>query len=63
MRIVLEFDLPEGQSIPDVQDVIRLTSPDWYSDWWHIEDVQGIAEDLTDDEARQVLRMMHKYHD
>ena len=28
-----------------------------------IEDVQSVAEDLTDDEAREVLGMMKKYGD
>lgn len=61
MRVVVEFDLPEGQAIPDPRDIVRLTSPDWYCDWWSYEDVQSVAEDLTDDEAREVLEIMaHK---
>jgi hypothetical protein len=62
-KIVIEFDLPEGQDIPSAEDIVRLTSPDWHSEWWHFEDVQSVAEDLTDDEAREVLRYMNKYSD
>ena len=61
MRVVVEFDLPEGQDIPDPRDIVRLTSPDWHCDWWSFEDVQSVAEDLDDDEARRVLEIMaHK---
>jgi hypothetical protein len=60
-KVIVEFDLPEGQSIPSPLDIVRLTSPDWHSEWWHIEDVQGENPDLTDDEAREVLNIMaHK---
>ena len=58
MRVVVEFDLPEGQDIPDPRDIVRLTSPDWHCDWWSFEDVQSVAEDLDDDEARRVLEIM-----
>jgi len=60
-KVIVEFDLPEGQDIPTAEDIIRLTSPDWHSEWWHIEDVQCVADDLTDEEARKVLQYMgHK---
>jgi hypothetical protein len=62
-KVIVEFDLPEGQAIPDPLSIVQLTSPDWHSEWWHIEDVQGVAEDLTDDDARKVLRYMKKYSD
>ena len=61
MKVVVEFDLPEGQAIPDPRDIVRLTSPDWHAEWWHIEDVQSENPDLDDDEAREVLNIMaHK---
>lgn len=63
MKVVIEFDLPDGQEIPSVYDITRLTSPDWHCDWWHYEDVQSVAEDLTDDEAREVLQIMNKKAD
>lgn len=62
-KIIIEIDLPEGQEIPDSNDILRLTSPDWHCDWWHIEDVQSVAEDLSDDEAREVLRIMARKSD
>jgi len=62
-KVIVEFDLPEGQEIPSPLDIVRLTSPDWHSEWWHFEDVQSVAEDLTDDEAREVLGLMAKYSD
>ena len=63
MKVIVEFDLPEGQAIPDPLSIVRLTSPDWHCDWWHISDVQSVAEDLTDEEAREVLELMAKYSD
>ena len=63
MKVMIEIDLPEGQAIPDPRDIVRLTSPDWHADWWHIEDVQSVAEDLSDDEAREVLRIMDRKSD
>jgi hypothetical protein len=63
MKVIVEFDLPEGQAIPDPRDIVRLTDPDWHSEWWHIEDVQSVAEDLTDEEAREVLCIMAKKND
>ena len=71
MKVVIEFDLPEGQTIPTTEDIKRLTDPDWLTSWWHISDVMdsfNSEEDheelnLTEDEAREVLRRLDKYHD
>jgi len=70
MKVVVEFDLPEGQAIPDPRDIVRLTDPDWVSNWWHIDDVMALSNseegeewDITEDEAREVLRRLDKYHD
>ena len=62
-KVIVEFDLPEGQAIPDPLSIVHLTSPDWHCDWWHIEDVQSVAEDLSDDEARKVLALMARKPD
>lgn len=64
-KVIVEFELPEGQAIPDPVSIVRLTSPDWHCDWWHFSDVQegNGNEDLTDDEAREVLCLMNKYAD
>ena len=58
MRVMIELDLPDGQSIPSVEDIKRLTSPDWHADWWSYEDAMSQNEDLTEDEAREVLECM-----
>jgi len=64
MKVVIEFDLPEGQAIPDPRDIVRLTDPDWHADWWHISDIQENSSiDITDEEAREVLYTMAKYSD
>jgi hypothetical protein len=67
MRVSVEFDLPEGQAIPDPRDIARLTDPNWHADWWHIEDVQehyagdGEYITFTEEEAQSVLGLMAKY--
>ena len=70
-KLTIEIDLPEGQLPPDPRDVLRLTDPNWLASWWHIDDVKGQAngwdkEDtehsITDEEAREILRLADKYH-
>lgn len=65
MRVTIELDIPDGQRIPTEHEIRMLTSPDWHADWWHISDVQDASgnEDLTEEEAREVLRLMDKYAD
>jgi hypothetical protein len=63
MKVTIEFELPDGQAVPRVEDIITLTSPDWYIESWHISDVQMDHEWLTDDQARETLMWMNKYHD
>jgi hypothetical protein len=63
MKVTIEFELPDGQAIPRVEDIITLTSPDWLVEQWHISDVQNDHEWLTQDQAREVLLWMNKYHD
>ena len=72
---MIEVDIPEGRSVAEaVGAVKRAFDPDWISSWWHISDihtqaniVEGSdsdeAEEITDEEAREVLRLMNKYHD
>lgn len=66
---IIEIDLPDGQEVPSVEDIARLTSPDWVASWWSIDDVREIYlgdeeyDILTDDECREVLRRAIKYHD
>jgi hypothetical protein len=48
-----------------------LNDPDWIASWWHISDVHLQAnggdedepQEITDEEAREVLRLADKYHD
>lgn len=67
MKITIEIDLPDGQEVPSAYDIVRLTDTDWVSEWWHISDVQELTEDmkeeLSNDEAREVLRLVKKRHD
>jgi sugar phosphate isomerase/epimerase len=67
MKVTIEIDLPDGQEVPSAYDIVRLTDTDWVSEWWHISDVQLLAEDmkekLSNDEAREVLRLVKKRHD
>jgi hypothetical protein len=37
--------------------------PDEITITWHFADIQEIDDTLTDDEARQVLQLLKKYHD
>ena len=66
-KVTIEIDLPEGQPMPSKEDILRLTDPNWHSDWWHIEDVQehylgdGDYITLTNEEAQYVLRLMDKH--
>ena len=75
MKTMIEIDLPAGRSIAEAQGAVkRAFDPDWLASWWHISDihtqaniVEGIdsdeSEEITDCEAREVLRLMDKYHD
>jgi hypothetical protein len=64
-KILLEIEVPDY--LPDdastelkyeraVELAEKAFSPDWLIESWHISDVQDVREDLTDDEARRVLK-------
>jgi hypothetical protein len=63
MKVTIEIDLPEGQEIPLVSDILTLTNPDWLVDRWHIQDVKDNNEWLTDEQAREVLEMVGRRRD
>jgi hypothetical protein len=72
MKVTIEIDLDAKQVVPDPHDIARLTNPDWLASWWHISDVHlqanddgenDEADEITDDEAREVLRLIAKHHD
>jgi len=75
MKVMIEVDIPNESKIEEaIYAVKRQFDPDWMASWWHISDVhshanilEGIdsdeADEITDAEAREVLRLMDKYHD
>jgi hypothetical protein len=66
-KVMIEVDIPEGQAIPDAYNIVRLTDPNWISDWWHIDDVKDLVdqwgEKISDEDAREVLRLSQKQYD
>ena len=63
MKVTIEIDLYEGQAIPTEHDIRMLTHPDWLIDAWHISDIQGEHDWLTDEQAREVLEMVGRRRD
>jgi hypothetical protein len=72
MKTMIEVDLPTGVSKAEAEGAIkRAFDPNWVAEWWHIDDIieqdNGAEDepysDLTEDEAREVLRLMIKEHD
>lgn len=50
----------------DIQSVIlelERQKRDEIRNIWHFDDVKGIANDLTDDECREVLQLANDNHD
>ena len=72
MKITLEVEVPKGTSVAEIEGAVkRAFDPNWVAEWWHIDDIieqdNGAEDedwsDLTQDEAREVLRLMIKEHD
>ena len=68
MKVSIEVEIPDGADADEaIYAVRRHFSPDWMCEWWHIDDVieqaENSGEQLTYEEAREVLRLMDKYHD
>jgi hypothetical protein len=68
MKITIEVDIPAGRSVAEAEAAVkRAFDPDWVAEWWHIDDVQGQAEnmgeELTEQECRDVLAMVMRRHD
>ena len=70
--MMIEVDIPQGRSVAEAEMAVKMTfNPDWVAEWWHIDDIiqqdDGAEDephsDLTEDEAREVLRLMTKEHD
>jgi hypothetical protein len=72
-KITIEINVPDdftqSNTLSLIDDAERLANPDWLTLWWHVDDVFSIAnnrsyyQDLTLEEARQVLEMASDYHD
>jgi len=70
-KITIEIEVPDTTTDYDLTDIKycaeKIASKDWLASWWHISDVQERAEEngdtLSDEEARDVLAYMDKYHD
>jgi hypothetical protein len=70
-KVMIEVDIPNGKIDEAIYAVKRQFDPDWMASWWHIEDIHDKANGWTldeskaisDEEAREVLRLMDKYHD
>lgn len=70
-KITIEIEVPENFNALNVSNLIydaeKLASGDWLASWWHISDVQERASEdgieLSDEEAREVLDCMERYHD
>jgi hypothetical protein len=72
MKTMIEVDIPQGRSVAEAEMAVKMHfDPNWMASWWHIDDIieqdNGSEEepytDLTEEEAREVLRLMDKYHD
>ena len=66
-KFMIEVDIPQGRSVAEAEMAVKMTfNPDWMAEWWHIDDVATQAESqgetLTEEECREVLRLMEKYH-
>jgi len=66
--VTIEVNIPAGRSIAEAKQAVeRQFDPDWMAEWWHSDDVieqaETNGEQLTTDEAREVLRLMDKRHD
>jgi hypothetical protein len=67
-KVMIEVDIPNGRSVTEAQMAVkRAFDPDWMAEWWHIDDVieqaENNGEQLTEQEARDVLGMVNRKHD
>jgi hypothetical protein len=67
-KVTIEIDLPKGITKAEAEGAVkRAFDPDWMAEWWHIDDViyqaKDNGEELTEQEARDVLAMVNRKHD
>ena len=72
MKTMIEVDIPQGRSISEAVGAVKqFFDPDWVASWWHISDIHcqannsgdDEADEITDEQAREVLRLMISKHD
>jgi len=70
MKIIVEVEVPNGTPVSEIQGFVRRHfDKDWISIWWNIDDVKeqyegdGEYSEITDDQAREVLRLAERDHD
>ena len=68
MKITLEVEVPKGTTVAEIEGAVkRAFDPDWMAEWWHTDDViyqaKDNGEELTEQEARDVLAMVNRKHD
>lgn len=72
MKTMIEVDIPEGRTVEQAIDAVeRALDSDWMASWWHISDIHcqandGVnddAEEITDEEAREILRLLDRHSD
>ena len=67
-KVMIEVEIPAGRSIAEAKQAVAMKfDPDWMAEWWHSDDVieqaENSGEQLTYEEAREVLRLIEKNHD
>ena len=67
-KMMIEVDIPNGRSVAEAEGAVkRAFDPDWMAEWWHSDDIieqaENHGEQLTYEEAQEVLRLISKYHD
>lgn len=67
-KVMIEVDIPSHGSKAEAEMAVkRHFDPDWVAEWWYICDIieqaENSGEQITEDEAREVLRLMIKEHD
>jgi hypothetical protein len=74
MKMMIEVDIPNNRSVAEAELAVkRAFDSDWMAEWWHISDIHTQAngwsgdegdqsDEITDEEAQEVLRLMEKYH-
>ena len=61
--ITVTVPVPAHMSETELRSRISmLASPDWLASFWSTDDVKEVAPHLSDDECREVLKRVERYH-